>query len=152
MLHEFRTLVAHDDGAQAQAIAGRLRAAFPDMLVVTTDDPLGHGHDFDVLIVDCRTRGPDLLRLLRAESPDALILGYADGVERAALKDLVNAGLDGLFEAAVQADADLLVGSIRAHVTRRAEAPHTQGLLGVMRSMADLVRQWNRRLDRLEVS
>lgn len=152
MLHEFRTLVVHDDPAQAHEAAERLRDAFPEMVVVTTEDPTAYGHDFDVLVVDCRARGAEVVRMLRAEAQDALILAYVDGIERDALKGLVNAGVDGVFDGTDADDVDELVGQVRTFVTRHVESPDTQGLLGVMRSMADLVRQWNRRLDRLEVS
>jgi DNA-binding response OmpR family regulator len=152
MLHEFRTLVVHDHAALAHQVAERLRSEFADMLVVPTEDPLAHGHDFDVLVVDCRARGADAIRILRAEAQDALILAIVDGLDRDPLKELVNAGVDGVYDEAQASDLEQLVGRIRAFVTRHAESPNTQGLLGVMRSMSDLVRQWNRRLDRLEVS
>lgn len=152
MLHEFRTLVVHDDAARAHEIAEMLRSAFSEMIVVTTDDPIAYGHDFDVLVVDCRARGADVVRMLRAEAPDALVLAFVDGVDRDTLKELVNAGVDGAYDGTEPRDGDELVGRVRAFVTRHAESPDTQGLLGAMRSMADLVRQWNRRLDRLEVT
>lgn len=152
MLHEFRSLVVHDDAGQANQIAEGIRTAFPEMVVVTTDDPSAFGHDFDVLVVDCRTRGPEVVRMLRAEAPDALVLAFVDGVGRDGLKGLVNAGVDGLLDASAVEDGEELTGRIRAFVTRHVESPQCQGLLGVMRSMTDLVRQWNRRLDRLEVT
>lgn len=152
MLHEFRTLVVHDDAARAHEVAERIRGAFPEMVVVTTDDPTAFGHDFDVLVVDCRTRGAEVVRMMRAEAPDALVLAFVDGVDREGLKDLVNAGIDGALDATAEDDTDEMNGRIRAFVSRQADSPECQGLLGVMRSMADLVRQWNRRLDRLEVS
>lgn len=152
MLHEFRILVTHDDAQLAHDVAERLRHAFPDMVVVTSEDPNAFGYEFDVFAIDCRARGLDELRLLRAEAPDALFLAFTDGLDRDGLKALVNAGVDGVFDGEHAADVDALLGHVRTWITRRREAPDTGGVLGVMRSMADLVRQWNRRLDRLEVS
>ncbi|MFO1053199.1 MAG: hypothetical protein U1F36_13380 [Planctomycetota bacterium] len=152
MLHEIRTLVVHDEPAAARALAERLRAAFPAMVVVTTDEPSANGHDFDVFVVDCRRLGVDVVRLLHTETPTALMLAFADGLDRSAVKELVNAGASAVYDAEVHSDLEALEARIRTYLTRRAENPETKGLLGVMRSMADLVRMWNRRLDRLEVS
>ena len=152
MLHESRILVATDDSELARRLAERLRQAFPDSIVISSGDPAAYGFDFDVFVIDCRARGTDELRLLRAEAPDALFLGFVDDLDRDSLKAFVNAGVEGLFDAALARDHDELVGRIRSVLTRDSTNQDTSGLLGVMRSMADLVRQWNRRLDRLEVS
>ncbi len=151
MLHEIRTLVVHDEPAGARALAERIRAAFPGMVVVTTDEPSAYGHDFDVFLVDCRRLGVDVVRLLHTETPTALMLAIVDGLDRAALKEVVNAGASALVEESVPGDLEALDLRIRNYLSRRAEAPDARGLLGVMRSMADLVRLWNRRMDRMEV-
>lgn len=151
MLHEIRTLVVHDDPGAARAHAERLRASFPRMVVVTTDEPSAYGHDFDVYVVDCRRLGVDVVRLLHTETPAALMLVIADGLDRTALKEIVNAGASAVFDETVPGELDALDNRVRSFLTHRAETPDTRGLLGVMRSMADLVRMWNRRLDRMEV-
>src|SRR5690606_37660203 len=125
---------------------------FPDVIVITSDEPAAYGFDFDVFVVDCRSRGTDELRLLRAEAPAALFLGFVDGLDRDGVKALVNAGVEGVFDGGLPRDHDELVGRIRSVLTRDSAKQDTSGVLGVMRSMADLVRQWNRRLDRLEVN
>jgi DNA-binding NarL/FixJ family response regulator len=152
MLHEIRTLVVHDDAASARALTDRLRAAFPQMVVLTTEDASTYGHDFDVFVVDCSRLGVDIVRLLHTETPTALMLVIADGVDRATVKDLVNSGASAIFDAQVPGDLDALEAKVRGFLARRAESPDARGLLGVMRSMADLMRMWNRRMDRLEVS
>ncbi|MCC6782675.1 MAG: hypothetical protein IT457_07505 [Planctomycetes bacterium] len=152
MLHEIRSLVVHDEPTGARALAERLRSSFPGMVVVTTDEPSAYGHDFDVFLVDCRRLGVDVVRTLHAETPTALILAIVDGLDRAALKEVVNAGAGALVDESVPGDVEALDVRIRAFLSRRAEAPETRGLLGVMRSMADLVRMWNRRMDRQELS
>lgn len=151
MLHEIRTLVVHDEPVGARALAERLRTAFPGMVVVTTDDPNAYGHDFDVFVVDCKRLGIDIVRTLHAETPTALMLAIVDGLDRASLKEVVNAGASTLVDETEPGDVDALDVRIRAFLARRAETPEARGLLGVMRSMADLVRMWNRRMDRLEV-
>ena len=120
------------------------------MIVVTTDDPSSFGYDFDVFVVDCKAHTPEQVRLLRAEAPDALFLAFVDGLDRDIVMQLVNSGVQGAFDSTIDSDHEELASRIRGYVSRLTDAPATAGVLGVMRSMADLVRQWNRRLDRLE--
>src|SRR5690606_37440364 len=126
MLHESRILVATDDAELARRVAERLRQAFPDVIVITSDEPAAYG--FDVFVGGCRSRGTDELRLLRAEAPAALFLGFVDGLDRDGVKALVYAGVEGVFDGGLPRDHDELVGRIRSVLTPDSAKQDTSGV------------------------
>lgn len=149
-----RTLVVDDDDLSARMVAARLAREFPAMVVDTTCDPGALGA-YDVYLIDNEfdgeARGTSLARTIRREHPEALVVALSGTLDAPTLKALVNAGCHGACDKGDDQDFATLLDLIRSFLTRVAvgRAPG-RGFLGVLRSMTELLRQWNERLDQLE--
>jgi hypothetical protein len=152
MLHEIRTLVVTGDAATAHPIRERLERRFPDMAVETTHTPSGLCLDYDVFVVDCPTVGTSVARMLRNENPQAFLLVFTDDLDGEALRDLLNAACNAACDRVDEEQLEAALDEVRDYVAQRTAAPEHTGLLGVVRSMSELLKLWNRRLDAMEAS
>lgn len=146
-----RVLILDDDELALGVLKMKLSVAFPDMHVDVTTDPAQVG-THDIFLIDNEFEGvvlgPALGREARRRNPDALIVAFSSTLDKDALKGLLNAGCDGACDKSDPADFERLVEIIRNY-TQRAKT-QAKGLGGVFRSMAELLRLWNGRLDQLE--
>jgi len=152
MLHEIRTLVVTGDAATAHPIRERLERRFPDMAVETTHTPSGLCLDYDVFVVDCPTVGTSVARMLRAENPQAFLLAFTDELDVDALKELLNATCNAACDRVDEECLETALDQVRHFIAQRSASPEGTGLLGVVRSMSELLKLWNRRLEALETA
>ncbi len=152
MLHEIRTLVVTGDAATAHPIRERLERRFPDMAVETTHTPSGLSLDYDVFVVDCPTVGTSVARMLRAENPHAFLIAFTDDLDVEALKDLLNATCNAACDRADDDALETALDQVRHFVAQHTSSPENTGILGVARSMSELLKLWNRRLEALETA
>lgn len=153
MAQSIRTLVVDDDELALDMLRRRLLKCFPDMEVDTTTDPsVTSSHDiflidndFDGVIL-----GPTLGREVRRHNPDALVVAFSSTLDAQALKGLLNAGCDGACDKSDPADFERLCEIITDYISASHAKSQSSGVGGVLRSMTDLLRMWNGRLDSLE--
>ena len=157
MSRQIEALLLDDDVWSLRLVKGLLQECFPEMKVHTRDQPDPEG-DFDIYFVDNDFNGdrvlPELARELRRKQPDALIIAFSATLDTRTLKELINAGCDGACDKSVYGDLAESMEIVRAFVEqtlaggRRREGQKTSsGAIGTVR---DLLREWNRRLDRDE--
>jgi DNA-binding NarL/FixJ family response regulator len=149
-----RTLVIDDDILVARMVGLRLASKFPGMRVDATTDPKILSN-YDIYLIDNDFNGVPLgtalARRIRNEHPDSLVIALSSTLDAEILKDLLNAGCHGACDKGSDEDFETLIALIRRFLdTRRAGDESGRGFLGVLRSMTELLRHWNRRLDRLE--
>lgn len=153
MAQRIRTLVVDDDELALDMLKHRLGQSFPDMQIDTTTDPAVTGthdvflidNDFDGVIL-----GPSLGREIRRANPHALIVAFSSTLDAESLKGLLNAGCDGACDKSDPADFERLTEILNGYMS--SSKKQTRGASGVLRSMTDLLRMWNGRLDHLERS
>ena len=146
-----RVLILDDDELALALLKMKLGVAFPDMDIETTTDPAAVG-THDIFLIDNEfdgvVLGPTLGREARRLNPEALIVAFSSTLDTVALKGLLNAGCDGACDKSDPEDFDRLVAIMRNYAAcMRSRA---RGIGGVMRSMVDLLRLWNGRLDKWE--
>jgi DNA-binding NarL/FixJ family response regulator len=151
MVSSIRILVVDDDELALAMLRRRLSARFPDLAIETTTNPTGLGKH-DAFLIDNEfggvVLGPTLGRELRQANPDALIVAFSSTLDADSLKGLLNAGCDGACDKSDPADFERLC-EILCDYQLKARTQH-KGVGSVLRSMADLLRMWNSRLDLME--
>lgn len=153
MAHTIRTLVVDDDELALDMLKRRLGKSFPDMEIDTTTDP-SHVGTHDIFLIDNDfdgvALGPSLGREMRRANPDALIVAFSSTLDADSLKGLLNAGCDGACDKSDPADFERLCEIMQDYMSRAKT--QNKGVGGVLRSMAELLRMWNGRLEKLERS
>jgi len=151
MAQTIRTLVIDDDELALQMLKARLSTSFPEMEVDVTTDPAVQG-THDIFLIDNDfdgvALGPSLGREMRRTNPDALIVAFSSTLDADSLKGLLNAGCDGACDKSDPADFERLCEIMNDYMSHAKT--QTKGVGGVLRSMAELLRLWNGRLDTLE--
>lgn len=148
-----RILIVDDDILAANLVEARILHRFPNTVIDATVNPKDLG-DYDIYLIDNEFNGVELAlslaRTLRFDHPEALIIGFSGTLNGTLLKDLLNAGCNGACDKSSTEDFETMLDLIEQYHERRA-ASGGKGILGVVKSMASLLREWNQRLDRLEV-
>ena len=154
MARPIRALIVDDDPHAAEMLATRLRHEIPTLDITLADRPEpAAGHDIYLIDNDFDgiKLGTRLAKELRAVSPEALIVAFSGTLDAKTLKELLNAGCNGACEKGDDHDFATLVTlakQVGKEKPRNGESGN--GLVHVMRSLADLLKQWNNRLDRME--
>ena len=156
MSRQIEALLLDDDIWSLRLIKGLLQECFPDMKVHARDLPDPQG-EFDIYFVDNDFNGrrvlPDLARDIRRERPQALIIAFSATLDAGTLKELINAGCDGACDKSVYGDLARTMEIVRAYIEQtmigspRGGRARANGAMGTVR---DLLREWNRRLERDE--
>ena len=149
-----RTLVIDDDILVARMVGLRLASKFPGMRIDATTDP-GILSNYDIYLIDNDfggvPLGTALARRIRNEHPESLVIALSSTLDAEILKNLLNSGCHGACDKGNDEDFATLIELIREFLeTRKDSEKDGRGFLGVLRSMTELLRHWNRRLDRLE--
>lgn len=151
MVSQVRVLVVDDDDLALGMLKYRLDAAFPDFEIETTTDPSSVGTQ-DIFLIDNEfdgvALGPTLGREIRRNNPDALVVAFSSTLDKDVLMGLLNSGCDGACDKSDPGEFDRLVDIMRDYSERRRN--ERKGVGGVLRSMTELLKMWNSRLDGLE--
>ena len=122
------------------------------MAIDTTSSP-AHAGDYDIYVFgtdfDGVPLGLSLARTLRHDRPKALIIATSDNYDGDLLKALLNAGCNGACDKGSPDDLDTLLELVGAHVEKIGG--RRDGITGVLRSMTNLLREWNQPFDRRSV-
>ncbi|MFN3193143.1 MAG: hypothetical protein ACE361_21715 [Aureliella sp.] len=149
-----RALIVDDDSDASALLQHRLRRVFPDLQIETRTEPDVTG-EFDVYFLDNDFGGVSeagrLTEAIRSEQPGALVIAFSACLDNRTLRQLVNAECNRVFEKDGDGEFDRLLEIVRHYiqshhgVSRRAVK--SIGLTETISSIADLLREWNRRLD-----
>jgi DNA-binding NarL/FixJ family response regulator len=151
MTPQIDALVLDDDVWSLRLVRGMLRECFPSLSVEVRDSPDAEG-DFDIYFIDNdfngELRAAQLAGQIRAAHPDALIIAFSAQLDSESLKALINAGCNGACDKAVPGDLARAMEIVRAFIQQRAATSDAPGLRATIRSVKDLLREWNTRLER----
>ena len=146
-------LVLDDNIWSLRLMKGMLHECFPNLRIEARDEPDISG-DFDIYFIDNLfgdepLAGP-LAAEIRAQQPGALIIAFSAALDSASLKDLIAAGCNGVCDKTDHTDfpttmmlTQRYIESLQAKRRGRGE----RGFLGALRSIQDLLREWNERLE-----
>lgn len=153
MATSLKALVIDDDPDASAWLAYMLHERFPELDVVTREEPDLSG-SFDLYFVDNDFNGKslsaELATAIRAANPAAMIVAFSARLDSQTLKLLVNAGCDGACEKNVPADVEQMLRIVSAYLDRRqaeTQERSKSGLFAAVNSIRTLLREWNRRLD-----
>ena len=152
MSNEPTVLIVDDDQDAAEWLQYLLQTRFPSAKIEIRLNPDASG-TYDIFLIDNDFHGTclaaDLARAIRASNPHALIVAFSAYLDRQTLKQLVNLGCDGACDKSDPNDVERMSQIISAFVERSKKQPAAQstGFLGAVRSIGDLLRQWNQRLE-----
>jgi len=144
-----RALLADDDDFFRRAFAARLRIAVPEVELTDRATPDVSGQ-FDVYFLDNHFAAVplagDLVATARLASPTALIIALSGHLDADTLRRLINEGCNGAVTKGDTADMARCFEVVRAYAANLAPKP--VGLGRTLRSITDLIREWNARLDK----
>jgi DNA-binding NarL/FixJ family response regulator len=145
-------LVVDDDVWSLRLIKGLLRECFPELRVETRTEPDCEG-EYDIFFVDDDFHGTrvaaDLARQIRTQNPEALVIAYSANLDASTLKSLINAGCNGACDKSVSSDLPHAIEIVRAFIEskRVTDLPARTSFVETVRSVRDLIREWNSRLE-----
>jgi DNA-binding NarL/FixJ family response regulator len=156
MSQSIRALLLDDDALYAAGFRRRFRAAFPDVALETRTEPRVEGN-FDLYFLDNQFEGEELaerlLNEVRVVNPDALVIAISATLDADILKSLLNLGCNGACDKSKLSDLDEMFRLVRRFINhRKTEPPRSRrgGLVLAIRSITELLREWNARLDSKE--
>lgn len=149
------TLLIDDDPDSIAILKHVLRQRFPELTIEGRTQPDTSG-SFDIYFVDNDFDGQalagDLAESIRSCQPHALIIAFSARLDTTALKRLISAGCDWACDKSEPEEVLQMLNVVNAYFeirdSLRREKPHLNGVVPTMRAIADLIRQWNQRLDR----
>lgn len=157
MTKTIRALVLDDEPFSQEILCTLLGHEIPGMEIEgrTEPDPKG---EFDIYIIDNDFGGvamaAELARTIRAQQPTSLVLAFSGTLDAMTLKELINAGCDGVCDKSVDTDLPIALDIVRKYVDSLVSEPDPAsalpsggGLFGAIRSISDLLREWNTRLE-----
>ncbi|MEO0481456.1 MAG: response regulator [Planctomycetota bacterium] len=153
MTRVLRALIVDDDPFAADMLSTRLRQQLPTLDIETVDRPEPRsGHDVYLIDNDFGgiKLGTRLAKSLRATNPESLIVAFSGTLDATTLKELLNAGCNGACEKGQERDLSVLIELVKRFSETQQKAQEDRGIGSVLRSLGDLLKQWNKRLDRLE--
>jgi len=145
-------LIVDDDQDAAEWLQDLIQTRFPTARVEVRLTPDASGA-YDIFLIDNDFHGTclaaDLAKAIRGANPHALIVAFSAYLDRQTLKQLVNLGCDGACDKSDPQDVERMAQIISAFIdkTATASAEKSTGFLGAVRSISDLLRQWNQRLE-----
>lgn len=146
-----RILLIDDDPVVARVLAFRIMRACENAQVDVEHTPNAKP-DYDVYVVDNdfggKQEGMRLAESLSVASPNATVLLLSSYLDAKLLKRAVNARCHGAFDKRDPEDLSRLIRTIaevERHPVSKTDAPR-RFRAGLLREVAALIRQWNRRI------
>lgn len=145
-------LIVDDDQDAAEWLSFSLQSRFPQLKIDIRLVPDGSG-TYDIFLIDNDFNGTclasELARVIRSANSEALIVAFSAYLDRQTLKQLVNLGCDGACDKSDPQDVERMSQIISAYLDKLNQMPkkNSSGFLGAVRSISELLRQWNQRLE-----
>ncbi|MHC4990700.1 MAG: response regulator [Planctomycetota bacterium] len=152
MPRQIDALILDDDVWSLRLMRGMLGECFPDLQVQVREQPDADGA-FDIYFIDNdfngELRAVELATRIRDREPEALIIAFSGNLDADSLKALINAGCDGAFDKTVPEDLSRAMEATRTYIEhRQSDRVQADGLRATLRSVRELLREWNTRLER----
>lgn len=148
-------LVLDDDPVVLKLLALRLRKRFPTVAVDCQRQPVAVGA-YDIYILDNDFHGrplaADLAEHIKQQQPGSLVLALSGTLDADTLKRLINCGCAGAFDKSSPAEIDAMLATIADHLAGDNSAavngtrPRSR-VADTARAIAELIRDWNHRLE-----
>lgn len=146
-------VIVDDDSDSCAWLKYTLQKRFPELNVETRLTPELPG-SFDLYLLDNDFNGTclaaNLASAIRDRHSNSLIVAFSGRLDAPTLKHLLNAGCDGAFDKSTSDDIEGLLRVIEMFLEQRfrqREAQKPRGLFSAVRSIAELLTEWNMRLD-----
>ena len=149
-----KALLLDDDEFALDFLQATLLDRYPDLDIEkrTQPDPAG---DYDLFFLDDDFEGlrlaGRLARRIRADHPGAVILAFSASLDEPTLKELLNAGCDGVCDKKVPGDMPKLLEALDRCLLeieeQRAKPPEQLSGRYLVKTIRELFSEWNRRLD-----
>lgn len=149
-----RALLLDDDDFALEFLEVFLLNRYPQLEIETRKRPDPAG-DFDLYFLDDDFEGvclaAKLARRIRAQRPDAIIVAFSAFLDAQTLKELLDAGCNGVCDKRVAEDLPDMVSALDRcleELEEQRKKPPTD-LTGryLLKTFRELFRAWNRRLD-----
>ena len=149
----FRVLILDDDPDASAFLRYKLLEHFPEMQIETRLHPDVSG-EFDIYFVDndfdgCRLAS-QLAGTIRKQSSESLIFAVSSHLDADVLKDLINAGCNGVCEKHQYEDVANLLDKVEQSIAALKETEGVErtrtGVIKTIQSITELIREWNHRL------
>ena len=148
-----RALILDDDPWASALFAQHLQIRFPSIEVAIRAKP-APSPGFDLYVIDNEFEGTrEAARLageIRRENPDALVIACSATLDADLLRTLINAGCDGVCVKGDIGELEQVLRIAGRHFERRRA--QGSGLQTTVHAVTDLLRQWNSRLVRQELT
>lgn len=171
MTATIRALVLDDEPIFHAVLSRMLEATVPGIEVETRTDPDPSG-EFDIYFIDNEFdqvhRAASLAEEIRRDHPNELVLAFSGTLNTDVLKGLINAGCNGVCDKSNPEDLPMAmtivkefvegmeaaeaVAAQQAEQVEQSGAVRDKGIFGAIRSISELLREWNQRLDSQEAS
>ena len=142
-----RALLLDDDRYALDLLRAMLVERYPGMDIHTrlTPDPTG---EYDLFFLDDDFGGTrmaaEMARRIREDHPEAIVLAFSAKLEAHTLRELLDAGCNGVSDKQVPADMPEMFNALDRCVEKLRDKRENAALIGTPRP---LFREWNRRLD-----
>lgn len=154
---QLRALLLDDDEYALELLQAILLERYPSLVVEKrlSPDPTG---DFDLYFLDDDFEGVRLAgrlaRRIRAQRPDAVILAFSASLDLGTLKELLNAGCNGVCDKKVPSDMPRMLEALDRCIEElaelRAAPPDKVSGRFILNTLRELFQEWNRRLESQE--
>ena len=154
---QLKALLLDDDEYALDLLQAILLERYPGLKVEKrlSPDPTG---DFDLYFLDDDFEGVRLAgrlaRRIRAQHPEAVILAFSASLDLPTLKELLNAGCNGVCDKKVPSDMPRMLEAldrcVRELVVQRDAPPDNLSGRFILNTFRELFQEWNRRLESQE--
>lgn len=148
--HQSRIAIIDDDPFVSTHLQHTFRQRIPHAEVVGISNPIAPA-GFDVYIVDREfggdSHGRDLVKRIKKVAPNGLVIAYSAFLDRDFLRSLVREDCEGAFDKGSIEELEEMTTLIEDFI-ETGELPKSirKSSKGTVRSILDLLREWNIRL------
>ena len=148
----FRIAIIDDDAFVIAHLTRHLRKSIPEAETVGISNPIAP-LGFNVYIVDREfgedSCGQELVQRIKKVSPDSLVIAYSAFLDREFLRDLVLEDCEGAFDKGSLEELEKMTALIQEFAETGQSPKSSPGSKdGTIRSILNLLREWNTRLSR----
>jgi len=148
----FRIAIIDDDPFVIKHLSAHLDEVLPDVETVGISNPIAP-LGFNVYIVDREfgddSCGQELVKRIKIVSPDSLVIAYSAFLDRDFLRNLVLQSCEGAFDKGSLEELEKMVSLIRDYIeTGLHPSNAAMSGQGTIKSILNLLREWNIRLSR----
>ena len=149
---DLRIAIIDDDPFVITHLTRHFGGRIPGATIIGVSNPVAPV-GYDVYIVDREfgedSCGQELVRRIKQVSPTSLVIAYSAFLDRDFLRDLVLQDCEGAFDKGSLEELEKMTTLIESFVeTGRRPSSASDPRDGTIRSILNLLREWNRRLSR----